>query len=169
MCYLAAAPNNQYAIIYLNVGYCLPRRMNSYDAVSYAFVAFGTSEPMMSRRSAEVIRKETTYIRLSVTLTRLLCKYINLRATCSSRALLTSRTTFRSNIGARRASTRNALTSCAGTRGGRIWRVSTSSNRGLCREIKSSAGVKRSMEVLTVGRRYIRRRVRKTFLVSASD
>lgn len=69
-----------------------------------------------------------------------------------------------SKIGARKASVKNAPTSWAVTSGGSRLSVSTASRRGLCRDMSSSAGCKKSVEGggLTVGLRYIRRRVRKT-------
>ena len=108
-------------------------------------------------------KRTQTYIRLSVTLTLFACKIINLLATCSSLAFATLLITFLSNTGALSASTKNACTSWAVTSGGSNLSVSTISNRGLCREINSRAGRRRSAEPdgsEEVGRRYIRRSAR---------
>ena len=91
---------------------------------------------------------------------------ISLRASWSFRALLIWRTTCVSNTGMRRPSMRKARMSCAVTSGGSSCSVSTESSRGLWRLMRSSAGASRSVDSSTVGRRYIRRRVRKTPSVS---
>lgn len=108
---------------------------------------------------------EQTYIRLSVTLTRFDSNTISFLATLSFLALLISRTTLVSKIGSRSASIKNALTSWAVTSGGRSCRVSTVSNRGPWRLIRSRAGCRKSADLSEVGRRYIRRRVRNMLLV----
>lgn len=111
---------------------------------------------------------EQTYIRLSVTLTRFDSSIISFLATLTFLALLISRTTLVSKIGSRSASIKNCLTFWAVTSGGRSCRVSTVSNRGPWRLIKSRAGCRKSTDLSEVGRRYIRKRVRNMLLVGVS-
>ena len=107
-----------------------------------------------------------THIRLSVTLTLLLCNTISFLETWSFLALLIWQITLVSNIGARTDSIKKALTSWVVTRGGSNCNVSTGSSRGLCRLMRSRAGCSKSVDVSTVGRRYIRHNVRNTPLAS---
>ena len=109
-----------------------------------------------------------THIRLSVTFTLFICNAINFLDSWSFLALLIFRITLASNTGARRASIRNVCMLSIVTNGGRSWRTLTVSSRGPCRLIKSNAGCRRSAVVCSLGRRYMRRRVKKTPEVSVS-
>jgi hypothetical protein len=100
---------------------------------------------MTLRASAEFVSAWSlsrlgAYKRQSVILTRLVSYAMSFRATWSERAFQSSLSTRTCTRGERRASHRYSWTRDAVTRGGRSCRVSTASNRGLCREMRSKAG-----------------------------
>lgn len=146
------------------IGRVLPRSMDGNNTVSNPFMTLRASGATLNRERRK--KEKKPYIRLSVTLTRLDCRTINLLASWSFRALLICRTTRVSKVGTRSVSIKKARISSAVTRGGRSCKVSTGSRRELWRLIRSKAGVSRSDVVCAVGRRYIRKSVRKTPLVS---
>jgi hypothetical protein len=121
-----------------------------------------------------------TYIRESVTRALFPCRLINLASASCSFAFQISRMTWVWIRGPFNDSSKKARTSDAGTSGGSSLRTSTGSMRGLCRDIKSIAGMRRALSIVGgapggdeddggVGRRYMRRRVRNTPVGSGDE
>ena len=129
------------------------------DTVTQSFMTLRTSKEKEDERRKPP--RVPTYMRLSVTLTRLDSSFISCLSTSSFLAKFTSRTTQLSKIGARSDCTKNGLTSWAFTRGGRSWSVSIGSRRALCRAMRDNAGESKLGGLRIVGRRYNLRRVRK--------